>query len=164
MDDLLKQTKNEISIEWLSGLQITVSHRTMANQNLWKSDGIATLVGHSVPPIFCCNIWIYHLQITFDFLIRYSFESTFVFMSNQIFLLSDQNGALVGHMSFQGKQNYLQPCNLILRQTCKTFGINSYKKTPCFMQCVKQYAELMWKLLYRIDLVTFNVGEKKLKL
>ena len=112
-----------------SGLQITVSHRTMANQNLWKSDGIATLVGHSVPPIFCCNIWLYHLQITFDFLIRYSFESTFVFMSNQIFLLSDQNGALVGHMSFQGKQNYLQPCNLILRQTCKTFGINSYKKT-----------------------------------
>ena len=26
-----------------------------------------------------------------------------VVMSDQIFLLSDQNGALVGHMSFQGK-------------------------------------------------------------
>ena len=33
----------------------------------------------------------------------------FVFMSDQIFLLSDQNVALVGHMSFQGKKNYLQP-------------------------------------------------------
>ena len=31
-------------------------------------------------------------------------------MSDQICLLSDQNGALVGHMSFQEEKNYLQPC------------------------------------------------------
>ena len=28
-------------------------------------------------------------------------------MSDQIFLLSDQNGALVGHMSFKGKKIYI---------------------------------------------------------
>ena len=72
----------------------------MADQNLPMSDEIATLVGHFVQPIFCCNIWLYHLQIKFDFLIRYSFECTFVLMFDQIFLLFDQNGALVGHMSF----------------------------------------------------------------
>ena len=44
-------------------------------------------------------------------LIRYSFECTVVFISDQIFLLSLQNGAVVGHniMSFQGKTIYLQP-------------------------------------------------------
>ena len=41
-------------------------------------------------------------------------------MSDQIFLLSDQNGALVGHMSFQGKKNYLQPCcRILLRKLLK---------------------------------------------
>ena len=44
----------------------------------------------------------------------YSFKCTSVFMSNQIFLLSDQNGALVGHMSFQGKKKFSQPCPLFL--------------------------------------------------
>ena len=39
-----------------AGLQITVGHRTMADQNLPMSDEIATLVGHFVWPIFCCNI------------------------------------------------------------------------------------------------------------
>ena len=87
-----------------TGLQITVGHRTMANQNLPMSNEIATLVGHFVWPIFCCNIWLYPLQIKFDFLIRYSFQCIFVFMSDQIFLLSNKNGALVGHMSFQGKK------------------------------------------------------------
>ena len=56
---------------------------------------------HFVRPIFCCTIWLYHLQIKFDFLIRYSFECTF--------LLSDQNSALVGHMSFQGKKVICSP-------------------------------------------------------
>lgn len=51
------------------GLQITVGHRTMAGQNLPMSDEIATLVGHFVRPIFCCNIRLYHLQIKLDFLI-----------------------------------------------------------------------------------------------
>ena len=39
-----------------AGLQITVGHWTMADQNLPMSDEIATLVGHFVRPIFCCNI------------------------------------------------------------------------------------------------------------
>ena len=93
----------------VSGLQITVGHRTMADQNLPVSNKIATLVGHFVRPSFCCNIWLYQLQIKFYFLICYSFECTFVFMSNQIFLSSDQNGALVGHMSFQGKKVICSP-------------------------------------------------------
>ena len=88
----------DILILNIPGLQITVGHRTLANQNLPMSNEIATLVGHFVRPIFCCNIWLYHLQIKFAFLIRYSFECTSVFMSNQIFLLSNQNGALVGHI------------------------------------------------------------------
>ena len=88
-----------------TGLQITVGLRTMTDQNLLMSDEIATLVGYFDRPMFCCNIWLYHLQIKFDFLICYSFECTSVFMSDQIFLLSDQNGALVGQMSFQGKKN-----------------------------------------------------------
>ena len=48
-------------------------------------------------------------QIKFDFLIRLSFECTFVFMSDQVFLLSDQNGAPVGHMSFQVKKIICSP-------------------------------------------------------
>ena len=40
----------------LTGLQTTVGHRTMAEQNSPMSDEIATLVGHFVRPIFCCNI------------------------------------------------------------------------------------------------------------
>ena len=84
-------------IEHRAGLQITVGHRTMA-------DEIATLVTRFVWPNFYCNILLYHLQIKFDFLIRYSFECTFAFMSGKIFLFSDQNGALVGHMSFQDKK------------------------------------------------------------
>ena len=35
----------------------------------------------------------------------------FVPMSNHIFVLSNQNGDLIGHMSFQKKKNYLQPCS-----------------------------------------------------
>ena len=35
-----------------AGLQITVGHRTMADQNFLMSDEIATLVGHFVRPIF----------------------------------------------------------------------------------------------------------------
>ena len=93
----------------ISGLQIAVGHQTMADQNLPMSDEIAILVGHFVRPIFCCNIWLYPLQIKFDFLIPYAFACTFVFMSDQIFLLSEQNGALVGHMSFQGKKMICSP-------------------------------------------------------
>ena len=81
----------------------------MANQNLPMSDEIATLIEHFVWPIFCCNIWLYHLQIKFDFLLHYSFECTSVFMSDQVSLLSDQNGALVGHMFFQGKKIICSP-------------------------------------------------------
>ena len=50
-----------------------------------------------------------HLTISFTVLIRYSFKCTFVFMSDQIFLLSEQNVALVGHMSFQGKKIICSP-------------------------------------------------------
>ena len=32
-------------------------------------------------------------------------------MSDQIFLLADQNGALVGHMSFQAKKSICSPAN-----------------------------------------------------
>ena len=106
-----------------SGLQITVGHRTMADQNLPMSDEIVTLVGHFVRPIFCCKIWLYHFQIKFDFLIRYSFECTSVFMSDQIFLLSDQNGALVGHMSFQGKKIICSPVKLSQLLTAQFFII-----------------------------------------
>ena len=94
------------------GLQITVGHRTMVDQNLPMYDEIETLVGHFVQAIFCCSIWLYHLQIKFDFLIDYSFECTFVFTSDQTFLLSDQNGTLVGHMSFQGKKIICSPGKL----------------------------------------------------
>ena len=63
---------------------------------------------------FClANFLLQHLTISFtnkfDFLIRYSSKCTFVFMSVQIFLLSDQNGALVRHMSFQGKKIICSP-------------------------------------------------------
>ena len=95
-----------------SGLQITVGHRTMADQYLSTADEISTLVGHFDRPIFCGNIWVYHLQIKFDFLVRSSFKWSSVFMSDQIFLLSDQNGALVGHMSFQGKKFICSPAAL----------------------------------------------------
>ena len=44
-------------------------------------------------------------------------------MSDKIFLLSDQNGALVGHMSFQGKKKYLQPCH----GDCVLFAMPSEK-------------------------------------
>ena len=84
-----------------TGLQITVSHRTTADQNLSMSDQLATMVRHFVWPIVCCNIWLNHLL--------YSFQCSFVFMSDQIFLLSDQNGALVRHMSFQGKKIICSP-------------------------------------------------------
>ena len=83
----------------------------MADQNFSMSDKIATLVGHFVRPIICCNIWLCHLLIKFNFLICYSFECTFLCMSDQIFLLFDQNDTLVRHVSFQGKKNYLQPYN-----------------------------------------------------
>ena len=54
---------------------------------------------------------------TFDYII-YKYNWTFlyatlsnamVFMSDQIFLLSDQNGALVRHLSFQGKKIICSP-------------------------------------------------------
>ena len=35
-----------------AGLQITVSHQTMADQNLPMSDEIPTVVGHNVQTIF----------------------------------------------------------------------------------------------------------------
>ena len=92
---------------WTSMPDMHVTRRLRAANNSWSSDNgrknlptsdkIATLVGHFVRPIFCCNVWLYHLQIKFDFLIHNSFECTFVFVSDQIFLLSDQNGAPVGH-------------------------------------------------------------------
>ena len=86
----------------------------MADQNLPMSDEITTLVGHFVRQIFCCNISLYDLQIKFDFLIRYSFEYTSMFMSDQTFLLSDQNGALVGHISFQGRKKLFAALYTIL--------------------------------------------------
>ena len=101
-----------------SGLQITVGYRTMADQNLPMSEEIATLVWHLVQLIFCCNIWLYQLQRKFDFLVRYSFEYTFVFMFDQIFLLSNQNGALVRHMSFQGKKIICSPVTWFKIVTC----------------------------------------------
>ena len=36
----------------IAGLQITVGHRTMADQNLPMSDEIPTVVGHNVWTIF----------------------------------------------------------------------------------------------------------------
>ena len=46
-----------------------------------------------------------------------------VFMSDQIFLLSDQNGALVGHMSFQGKKIICSPALY--------YGFASGDSLPC---------------------------------
>ena len=106
----------------------------MAGQNLPMSDKIATLVGHFVWPIFCCNIWPYHVQIKFGFFTRYSFECTFVFMSNQ-------NGALVGHTSFQGKNIICSPAFgsgffLIvlswLRSVVTGFLLLSFRQITCF--------------------------------
>ena len=64
-----------------AGLQITVGHWTMADQNLPMSNEMATLVGH-----FVATFDYIIMQIKFDFLLRYSFECTSVFMSDQIFL------------------------------------------------------------------------------
>ena len=36
-----------------AGLQITVGHRTMTDQNLLMSDEIQTVIGHNVRTIFC---------------------------------------------------------------------------------------------------------------
>ena len=117
----------------------------MADQNLPVSDEIATLVGHFLRPIFCCNIWLYQLQIKFYFLICYSFECTFLFMSNQIFLLSDQNGALVGHMSFQGKKNYLQPCAFSVTCIADIFCHPSFDgMQETFWTCGLFYEEEAW--------------------
>ena len=79
----------------ISGLQITVGHRTMADQNWPMSNKITTLVGYFVRPIFCCNIWLYHLQFFYATVLNVP-----LCLSHQIFLLSDQNVALVWHMSF----------------------------------------------------------------
>ena len=87
-----------------AGLQITVGHRTISDQNLPMSDYNCNL-GRTFCP---ANFLLHHLTISFTDIIwlsfSLSFECTFVFMSDQIFLSSDQNGALVGHMSFQGKK------------------------------------------------------------
>jgi len=37
------------------------------------------------------------------------FNLLFLVMSDHNFVLSDQDGVLVGHMSYQLKKNYLQP-------------------------------------------------------
>ena len=50
---MLFWTQNDVP---KAGLQITVGHQTMADQNLPMSDEMATLVGDFVRPIFCCNI------------------------------------------------------------------------------------------------------------
>ena len=103
----------------------------MADQNLAMSDGISTLVGHFVPPIFCCNIWLNHLQ-NYNLTFLYAtLSNVIVCSSDQIFLLSDQNGALVGHMSFQGKKFFaaLQLSNSIVcedpYQGLKQSGLNA---------------------------------------
>ena len=92
-----------------------------AANNSWSSDNGLRKFAYVLPNrnlgrTFCpanslYNIWLYPLQIKFYFLIRYSFESIFLYMSYQIFLLSYQSGALVGHISFQGKKIICSPAS-----------------------------------------------------
>ena len=57
-----------VKVKCACSLQITVHHRTMANPNLPMSDEIATLE----------NVWPVFLVATFDLLVGYPFECTFV--------------------------------------------------------------------------------------
>ncbi len=68
-------------------LQITVGHRSLADQNLFMSDEIPSVVGHDVWTIF---LIVNHFTATMN-------KS----LSDHNFVLSDQDGVLVGHMSFK---------------------------------------------------------------
>ena len=52
--DVLKIPSNVGILKGLTGLQITVGHWTMADQNLPMSDEISTVVGHNVWTFFFC--------------------------------------------------------------------------------------------------------------
>ena len=123
----------------------------MADQNLPMSDEITTLCGHFVWPIFVAFDYI--IDYIIDFLIRYSFECTFVFMSDQIFILSDQNGALFGHMSFQGKKIICSPDSrplktLTFRRNRKRFELSGAEnKWP-----IRRATVLWWWLAIQLTM------------
>ena len=70
------------------------------NRNLGRTFCPANFLSQHLTISFTNNIWLS---------VCHSFKCTLVFMSDQIFLLSDQNGALVGHTSFQGKKIIFSP-------------------------------------------------------
>ncbi len=89
-------------IHVITGLQMRVGHRTLADQTLLMSDEIPCVVGHDVRTIF----WIVnHFRGTVI-----KIQPFLLVMSDQNFVMSDQDhGTLVGHMSFQVKQIICSP-------------------------------------------------------
>ena len=104
-------------------LQITVGHRTMADQNLPMSDEIPTLVGHNGWTIFVClptqmltryNGFCFKRKLQFTLQwqrvrLAGSLIKQYCMMADLIFVLSDQNGDSVGHMSFQENKIICSP-------------------------------------------------------
>ena len=104
-------------------MQITVGHRTMANQNLPMSDEIPTVVGHNIRTIFfafqrkCVRVIMHFvLKCKLWFTLHWqrvrlagSLIKQYCMMADLIFVLSDQNGDLVGHMSFQENKIICSP-------------------------------------------------------
>ncbi len=90
----------------IPGLQITVGHRTLATQNLLLSNEIPNVVGHYVR----------------QFLDHKSFYQRMnKNLSDHNFVLSDQDGFLVGHMYMyvlSSEKNYLQPCYTYGKSWC----------------------------------------------
>ena len=112
-------------IKTSAGLQITVGHRTWAEQNLLMSDERLTVVGRNartlflrekkkftlvtyvVGPLFhSLMVAIYIFFKWQNIYLSSSFFSILLFLS---FCMSDQNSDLAGHMSFQKKKITCSP-------------------------------------------------------
>ena len=60
-------------------------------------------------------------------------------MSDKIFLLSEQNGALIGHVSFQGKKNnHLQPWLYLTVLDLATWKLVEEKLPTIYQVCFKK--------------------------
>jgi len=88
------------SASHITGLQIKVGHRILANQNLLMSDEIPTVVRNYVRKIF-------FMMIVNHFMVRMNKNLPWV---NLTFLvMSDQDGVLAGHYVLSREKYYLQP-------------------------------------------------------
>ena len=89
----------------------------MADQNLSMSDEIPTVVGHNVRTIYfafqckrlCYNAFCSKRKLVYSalrtrYIKRFVIERYCNMMSDLVFVLSNQNGDLVGQMSFQEKK------------------------------------------------------------